>query len=468
MQMPIPDDWDGISYCRWAVCWPESVLWQGILSGLLEMPSQGRFWDANTGSIVGVQQSFKPTYQANFDLTEVIMACGDTGLQDIAAAIRLLAQAQTDCCVSISGGGIQGTVPNGEDPPIAWPGDVPPIGLPEQGYPDGYESQAQYLVDKCAVANLLTDGLITVLTTLAAFDIANIVGLSALLAAGVGFGLVVISAAALPVILSALLILAAVEGLLLAVRQDIINNRDDWVCAMYEGETSQEVILAIAALLETLVISLEVTSVVGLMIKTFVIAILGPDSVNKLFEYQAGVGYPDADCTPCDFFECEVFWDFEAEQSVLGWAHQDLSTGTSSTSMTPEIEGLRHHLILASEANVTAWSRMVYAFDPGMTVLEGDTVTLNYIQAGTVFDTAWRVTLIFIDEQQSEVINQVVSATNGVLNGLLGAGFDGLELAEMWVDILTSTSGTAIGRTQDSSVVDLLLALQATVECQVV
>jgi len=55
MQMPIPDDWDGETYCCHIVEWPDSPAWRTILAGLLLNPTSGRFWDGDTGIIIDAQ-----------------------------------------------------------------------------------------------------------------------------------------------------------------------------------------------------------------------------------------------------------------------------------------------------------------------------------------------------------------------------------------------------------------------------
>lgn len=55
MQLPIPDDWDGQDFECVQIQWPNSAKWFAILAGLITTPTRGRFWDANTGSIKGVQ-----------------------------------------------------------------------------------------------------------------------------------------------------------------------------------------------------------------------------------------------------------------------------------------------------------------------------------------------------------------------------------------------------------------------------
>jgi hypothetical protein len=57
MQVPIPDDWDGTSFCCHIVEWPDSPAWRQILAGLLLSPSSGRFWDGATGTIIDAQET---------------------------------------------------------------------------------------------------------------------------------------------------------------------------------------------------------------------------------------------------------------------------------------------------------------------------------------------------------------------------------------------------------------------------
>lgn len=55
MQTPIPDDWDGTTFCCYVIDWPLSPAWTRILAGLLLEPTQGRFWDGDTGTITDAQ-----------------------------------------------------------------------------------------------------------------------------------------------------------------------------------------------------------------------------------------------------------------------------------------------------------------------------------------------------------------------------------------------------------------------------
>lgn len=101
-QMPIPDDWDGETYTLQLVCWPDSVLWNGILRGLITVPTRGRYWDAKTGSVVGAQAIGQEIIDKNIDSQGEIMGCADvvTALDAIAAAVTAIKQAQVNIEVS--------------------------------------------------------------------------------------------------------------------------------------------------------------------------------------------------------------------------------------------------------------------------------------------------------------------------------------------------------------------------------
>lgn len=77
MKIAIPDDWDGETWCRWSVCWPDSELWKGILLGFITTAQRGRFWDERTGSIKTIQDIGRQIFDNNFPLECVIMSCGD-------------------------------------------------------------------------------------------------------------------------------------------------------------------------------------------------------------------------------------------------------------------------------------------------------------------------------------------------------------------------------------------------------
>lgn len=77
MKHAIPTDWDGQTFCRFAICWPDSPLWRALLRGLVTEPARGFFWDEKTGYIKGVLADFRQTMDYNLQLERVIMSCQD-------------------------------------------------------------------------------------------------------------------------------------------------------------------------------------------------------------------------------------------------------------------------------------------------------------------------------------------------------------------------------------------------------
>ncbi len=150
--MPIPDDWDGLSFCRFAICWPDSPLWRVVLRGLVSEPARGFFWDERTGRVTDVLAGFRQTLDYNLELWEVIMACGESSaaLNQIAAAIRLLAANQ--CCGEAppDNGGIQIVIqtPAGVTIPIY--GSQPPGSLDPGEVPPDYPGTSREYMRTCA------------------------------------------------------------------------------------------------------------------------------------------------------------------------------------------------------------------------------------------------------------------------------------------------------------------------------
>jgi len=55
MKLMIPPDWDGVTWKKHCICWPDSPLWRGVLWGFISLPARGRTWDEKTGSILAIQ-----------------------------------------------------------------------------------------------------------------------------------------------------------------------------------------------------------------------------------------------------------------------------------------------------------------------------------------------------------------------------------------------------------------------------
>lgn len=301
MQMPFPDDWDGQSTCRWAVCWPDSPKWLAILSGLLEMPAQGRFWDFKTGNFLELRQAFLPIYLENFTLQEVIMACGDTGLQEIAAALRSIsvslsaqATASAACCAGSTGAGGSGaTAPPFDDIEIIDPGEGDP--------PLGFESWEQYFANKCAVATYITD---VIIGDVGRMRVINLVGLTLvnLLPVLVGLLLDPIPGDELAVLGAYLLTaLAAGAGALSAFEAVITAAREDLICALYNAASPE----AAEAAFETAFNdawdgSSHASDPWGFAVKGALGAMMGSNQTNRLFTLETTLELPEGDCSGCE------------------------------------------------------------------------------------------------------------------------------------------------------------------------
>lgn len=68
MQIPIPDDWDGVSWQCAQVEFPDSPLWTAILLGLLSYATRARVWDGDSGSILDAQAVGREIWERNFPL----------------------------------------------------------------------------------------------------------------------------------------------------------------------------------------------------------------------------------------------------------------------------------------------------------------------------------------------------------------------------------------------------------------
>jgi hypothetical protein len=309
-QAVIPDDFDG-EYCRYSVCWPKSSQWEAILRGVLVMPARGRFWDENTGSITEAQEVIRETFDNNLHLKEVIMACGDSQLSEIASALRLLAQNQ--CCGESVGsnGGIQiviespgevltpiyGSQPPGELPP----GEVPP------DYPGTLE---EYDADKCRTAHSIILGTIETMRAWSYINFAQTTGLLLLCIAAVA-GAIVMPPAIIPILIAAAAVTTGIANGLRGLADQIEGNIDEWVCYLYEGESVQVIIGFVSDGLDAAIALIPATGALAVALKTIALVILNSDTLNQLFSMSQGQG--DAyDCSGCGAASCsDVHWELE-------------------------------------------------------------------------------------------------------------------------------------------------------------
>jgi len=313
MQLPMPDDWDKASTCRWAICWPDSPKWRAILSGLIESPMQGRLWDFKTGDFLELREDFRPIYDYNFNLKEVIMACNDSGLADafnnIAEAISKISVSMTNnnsggsvCCeqtIINQNGFLQGTTiapGSGESIPIF--GSQPPLSNGPEDIPDGYETREEFDLDRCQVANLVVDGFISTLRGLGAIGVFDFIALAGLIVATIA-GAIIFPPSAIPIACAALGFLATEVTLLTVLANAVADDRETWVCELYNSESVETAMQVVSDLLDGILAAIPVAGRAGFFIKQIALLLLNSDTLNQLQKKVAHLQYPDADCSSC-------------------------------------------------------------------------------------------------------------------------------------------------------------------------
>jgi len=345
VKLPIPNDWDNTSWCDYAICWPDSEMWGAILRGFITLPQRGWTWDERTGSVLDVQEIGRQITDINLDLRSCIMACDN---QEIANALLAIAAAletnntgqgsgtsgqSSGCCednIISDGGGIQIIIEQpGSEVPTPGYGTQPPIGVPRGTVPDGFANEAEYLTDKCEMANLIVSNWILTLRELQGISFFNAAAVVALIAASI-VGVIVFPPSLLPIMAAAVIVMAGSMQLLDLAADYIDANRGDFVCAMYDSADTEGALALLADLIDVLISALAVTGPIGIAIKTILLLLVNTDTLNQLFKKVAHNVFPEADCSGCTS-EIDCF-DFELEQSLLGWEVIDQAGGTVGIS----------------------------------------------------------------------------------------------------------------------------------------
>jgi hypothetical protein len=301
MKMPIPDDWNGEDCKRLAVCWPDSSKWIAILHGLIETPGQGRFWDEATGNIIATQESFRPYYDYNFETEEVIMSCNDNvsnALLAIAASLQNQAAGGSACGCLPANVSVQAVLelPSGANWLVL--GNNPLPALPEAGFPDGYTGEEDYSADKCAKATKIVNDLIATLEQMTQVNWAvGVIGAAAILACLVG--LITVPEVVVPLLLFAMVGNVGIVTALNLTREYITENKDDFICILYEQESVEGVIDATASLLAAALVALGIGEALGVVVTQIILWLLNGDTLGTLFTSGAKGIYPNAECAPC-------------------------------------------------------------------------------------------------------------------------------------------------------------------------
>lgn len=225
------------------------------------------------------------------------MACNDTGLKELAAAIRLLAANQ--CCNGgvPSNAGIQLVVNvGGVDYPVY--GTQPPIDLPPGGKPEDYPGTVEeYDADKCrTAAKIVNDAILTLRAwSYLEWGVTNI-SIAAVIACFVG--LISVPLVFIPGLIAVCIALVGVNGIITAEADWIENHKQEWICAFYQHSTVAAVSVALRELIATMITSVPFTGQAGYVARVLLEYIFSTDAINKMFTLIQGQG-PEHDCSDC-------------------------------------------------------------------------------------------------------------------------------------------------------------------------
>lgn len=312
MRMPIPDDWDGTEYCRFAVCWPNSPKWLAVLRGQATEIARGWFWDEASGNLLDTLDAARQTLDNNIELPGVLMACGDAQLSEIAAAINALAAAQ--CCDGVpSNGGIQGSVDDGAGGSIPVFGEAPPFDYPIGEVPPDFPGTLEeYDQAKCATAAAIVAGAIQTARNLAYINFAQTAGLVALVVAATG-GFIVLPIVAIPLLIAAAIVLVETQALLIAFADGMQDEFDGLVCALVENNGTTTILTAVSAIISTILVAIPATGLAATFLRLVAGIIFNTDVLSQLFSAQAGQAPPyDCNCDDCSS-ENDIIFEFDAD-----------------------------------------------------------------------------------------------------------------------------------------------------------
>lgn len=286
-QVPIPDDWDGTTWYCPIVEWPSSPQWKAIFAGILTWPLRGRFWDANTGSIVGVQDIAKQMYVRN-----------NYGVFDMGCLEDLVVKLDCICNAVIAGSINRGS--GGSGTFAQTPADFVDNGA---NYPDGYGTREAYVDSKCNLAQRLLDTWHSDLDKLKTVNVAG-------QAAGALAGLLVFTLATpipfddILLLISPILGLAAAGISVFVSAVEELQDRLDAmsICELYSAGSVTEAVDNVEAWIAAGSYSQQTLTVaLGQYL-------IGTDAVNPLFSAKSDtINYdelPVGDCSSCDAPGC--------------------------------------------------------------------------------------------------------------------------------------------------------------------
>lgn len=439
-QATVPSDWLG-GYCCYSVLWPDSPEWEAILRGLLTLPSQGRYWDGNTGSIVDAQEAIFETFDNNLHLTEVLMACTDEVANGLIAIANALVNnsgngpivvntggvSNSVSCYSNSNAGVQShvTLTDGTNWPIF--GDGPIQTLPEEGFPPEYSDIEAYDADKCRKANKIADDLIDTLTNLGNVNfVSGVIGAVVILGAIVG--LIAVPAAAIPLLLFALTANVGITAVVLELKNEVVTNRDDLVCLLYQGDNVENTLNSVSDFFDVLVATVAPEAALAVAVKSIALWLMSGDTLNALFSAQAMGVYPDATCECVSGCEepIQITWEFPTDSNGWEWSQLVGSTALTDGTWYDPFNALTVFIRPGESGQpcVQRWTSPVGCY-------LGDTFEVGLSAAASPSGLVARSIVHYTDDTET---NEIFTSSFNTLNTVYAVDIDPLKTIE-WVAV---------------------------------
>lgn len=298
----IPSDWNGVDWKCWAIEWPDSEGWFALLSGFITTPKNGRYWDEQTGSVIGAQSIGIEIWNRNVPTEESLMSCNDTSVGILEGILaQLTAIANKECCPSAgTGSGSRGS--GGTEVPENTFDEGTSGGQP----PPGFASNEAWKSNQCNAAQDLINNLGSDLQGMSALTY------SVSSPTGIAGALIVFLLTPIPfddlVGLAGYLIFTGYNYALLSQMSAFIaQNNDELLCILYNAGSAEvakgdffDELQAIAEAGFTLTQDAQwVMGAVDWMITN--------DAFNKLFEPSVTVSQ-SADCSACGGGETWVLY----------------------------------------------------------------------------------------------------------------------------------------------------------------
>jgi len=318
-QIRIPDDWDGVNYKTVMLCVPDSELWCAAFTGAVSTLARGRYWDAETGSVLDAIA----TGDAIFESLQ--MNCNDV-FDGISATLKDISLSAGCCPADVT-----------DEPPVN-----PPANETEFVYdgaiPPGFGSWEDVNDQVCQLAQKYHADMVKVITEVENYgSLGTSVGGIALTAVtaliSLPWTIAVGSVAAVVFLLT--------DFSLRVARQEFEQLQFEWVCAIRSADT---VTVAKANVDKVLEDNMSNAAAIALLQSWVTINWLnkiweGNHTPSELAQYDPGVCDPCPPPGACELVHKVRFGD--SEQNSTG----DLTPNGASRVLTSQLAQNGFHYI---------------------------------------------------------------------------------------------------------------------------